>query len=1312
MEYKILKIKNNALFNNKKEYDLSQFGNILDKRYEKVLKNLLQIKSRGESSIFTPVNKSNIDLFSILKLRDINDIYSKYSFKIKIPRTTMSEIEEIIKTINTKKELMDQKEKLNLSQNFINLFEFNNKDDLQDQKQWKRFKKEVLEKSKENIASFNSRWTRFVKNVNDIYDQTNIWPLYIGTYFIKGNFNGKSIYAPLIYKEVEIKEEENEMYIHSRSESIIINEKLMFFLEEYKNINIPEISKDVEKISFFDCTSELNHFFRELIQFDDFHVLGKFEKLKATDVVDPEITREKGIILSICNPVGSSLRKSVLELIKERKLDNNLIKSKNEFFGFDDGDFVEKIIDKQEAIPRICRTDLSQEKAIMSALNDSTIIIGPPGTGKSQTIANIIANILYENKTALFISQKKVALQVVLERLKLLRFFTLQLVENNGKIKNDEKEDFYRNLNKYLEIISKAGYSSNNTYNNEFTPIISKEQIEYWKSKEFNISDEDIKLFCRLKASIKKMDKKLIESFSTKRKDYESLTEDSINIFNYLKEILNKSFNMKFLESVLNNLEGLNNLKQEEISKFIQFINIYNQDSIRLIDKNKLAIFLRDREKISSISWDEIRVFKKIFILNSSTENNIKQMLIEVNNIFNELKSINKLKYVDKMYVLSYTEDKNIFAKEFEINKKQKYMFKYWDKDFKKWWSINQKFKNVITKYSISRNLIEFLYENNNDINKYIEDTEFFIFMMKEKINFDAYEELKKNLTILHSWLKYYDFLNVVNFYSLNESAIYILKGNQKLLKSFADQFDFYSMINEYKIKYYDIELIRQVRNLDKLIELYDVYENHHSDFLPTTNEFKEDIKKITKKVIDDSFKVLNSFTAEEKEKFRKLKGRIERAFTKPYILISLFKDIFKKMFNVVVSTPESLATYIDFINEKYDYVIFDEASQMFLEKAIPFLAIGKKIIIAGDNQQMQPSNWFGLRVDEEEDEQEDENIDSLLDYAVNSGVIKQDLELNYRSDSANLTTFSSKHFYDSKLKCVDNRKKTIPNSIEVFDINGTWKDNTNEEEARMMIKLLKENINRYERIILLTFNANQMELVNYILSEEEKEIYRKIWIDRKVILKNLENIQGDEADLVIISVGYTRDSKLASTYICRPGGRNALNVAITRAKSKMIVLKSIKSNEVTSQNNNVQLFKYWLNFIESTENHQRNYSISSDAISNEILKTESKFEEAILGWLSEQSFRKHVRPVAQYEVGSYRIDIALLDLTTNAFLLGIEVDGFKYHSTARQKYNDEIRQNFIESKGYKIMRIPELLWETNKEKIINEINSYLETFN
>lgn len=1309
MEYKILEIKHNKLIRDFKELDEKIKNN---EKFAKILNNLLAIKTRGDSAIFTNINKTNIDLFSIFNEGDINQIFTNPNFKVKIKRDSIDRIKKLINNIKTKKELIELKDDLNISTYKINNFKFKDDIILQEQDQWDLFKRQIIELNKEKISTFNSRWTRFNKSVQDIYEQNNIWPLYIGTFFIKANINNKALYAPLIFKEVEIIEESNEMYIQSKNDSLLINEKLTFFLEEYRSINMPKISEQIDEATFENCVKELTHYFNKIIKFNNFNIIEKIKKLKTIEVTNLEIIREAGIALMVCNPIGSALRTAVIELMNSGKLNGNLIKSNFSGIDIEEEKFINNIINEREAIPRVCKTDFSQEKAIMSSLDDSTIIIGPPGTGKSQTISNILANIFFKNKTALFISQKKVALEVVLDRLQELRFFSLQLIENANRKNSNEKQNFYYNLQNFLKLISRGLglYGSNGTTKDcFFSPLVTKELKEYWDSKKTEIENIDIEIFANLKENISLLDDYLIDTFSEYKNEYSILTEESIEIFKLLKNSLSNKFSKEFIEKIKSNNDGLNNLKWDEVVSFINFLNLYNN-----INKDKLDFFFRHKENFNQLDWDSIEKFREMYnLVNINKKKDILSILKNINEIFIKFNLIKKIEYIDQIYLLSHTNNKETFAKEFKIDKKRILFFKIWDKNFKEFWNIKETFKNNIEKYNISRLLVNYLIGHWKYFDTWITNTSFIQFLVENDISKDVYTNLKCNLNNLNSWLKYFDFLKIINSYSLDENLIYTLKENQKLFDFWIFKFDFFELIYKYDITFENVKIINKITNAKNLKEIYYIYKEHHSNLIPNSNNYKSDKNTIFKSLVINVLREIENFDLETKEKFRKLKGRIERAFTKPYSLVSLFKEIFKKLFKVVVSTPESLATYVDFLNEEYDYIIFDEASQMFLEKAIPFLAIGKKIIIAGDDQQMQPTNWFGLRVDDEEQEQEEENIDSLLTYAINSGIKKQILELNYRSDHANLTSFSSKHFYDSKLKCLDNKnaQNNTSNSIEIVNVNGEWIDKTNEVEAYKMIELLKENINKYEKIILLTFNASQMDLVDFILSKDEPEIYKRISIDRTIILKNLENIQGDEADLVIVSIAYTKDTKLSGTYICREGGKNALNVAITRAKKKMIILKSIDSSEINPTNENIQLFKYWLSFIEATKEEQKNYSIPKESIFDSIVNVESNFEKEVLEWLAKQEFSRDVYATSQFSVGSYRIDIALIDSKTNQFLIGIEVDGYKYHSSPRQKYNDEIRQNFIEDKGYKLMRIPELLWKTNKSKILEEINEYISIY-
>lgn len=1304
MEFENIKIVEKTNSNNKDIW----------KRFDKSLKNLLAIKTRGDNSVFMKINKSSsFDLYSILDSNDLNKILINSSFSIKIPRISKKEFVKQINEIDDIDEMITFLEEYNISKWIINQIEFEKDDNeinlISECEKWEEIYESILYSIEEQIKNFNVQWNRFIKQANDIYEQTNIWPLYINTYFIKGNIS-KAIYAPLICKEIEIVNRANDFYIESKNETLLINEKISFILEENLNWTMAKINEEKESISINECIKELDILFKEIIKKDNYTLINKFNRLNTSDVTNNDFVLSPGIVLSISNPVGSNLRKALIDLIQNGKIKENENLLAKDLSISNDNNLIEKIIN-QEKIARICKTDLSQEKAIISSLDKSTIIIGPPGTGKSQTISNIITNILNKNKTALFISQKKVALEVVLDRLQDLKWFTLQLSDYGSQTSSckKEKEWFYKNLNTWKKYIEGFGDTNNNP-SNQFDSLISNELIKYWNTKDSNVSVNDIEIFAKLKNTFDNFDESIIAFYMTNKEILDTISNEELLFYlRFCKEILPIIDANKILNFDLK-MKDLFNIDNSVIAKSFE-----TKEELSNLTEEDFLIINLNKNVFKNIIWE---IYEKIQAIEKVS--NVKdEQFIELINSFvlyiQEFQSLNLNLVVDNIFLDCYQNlNINKLAKKYDFKKSGFLFNRKYPKSFL---DLNKYYKNLISfinKYNIDQPFLQLLLNNKNLLINCQDYLTIYLFIKTKNIDILTLEKIKSILDIV---LEINTCLKLIRSFNVTSNQIFDIKSNENYFHKIIKNWSLYNNMYDLNIKdYLYLELLKSVDNVESLMKLENNFVNYHNLEVPKVNDFIEnnDKNKVLKQLKNAFNKKLEKLSNFEIKEFQKLMGKINRQFTKPSTLISTSKNLFKKFFNIVVGTPENLASYVDFSNDHYDYIIFDESSQIFLEKALPFMAIGDKIIIAGDNQQMRPSNWFNNRVSSSEEELEDENIDSLLEYAINSGIKEQYLELNYRSNFANLTTFSSKHFYESNLKCLDKKmdKNIDTNSIQVIDVNGEWDSSFNEKEARKMIEVLSKNLNLYNKIILLTLNAEQLKCVDEIIAIEYPELYKLILNTDKIILKSLENIQGDEADLVIISVAYTNKTKLAQTYVCRPDGKNALNVAITRAKDKMIVIKSISSNEIVSTNPGVILFKEWLNFIDSNIESQKTYSINKNDISNAILVTESTFEEEVINWLSKQTFNKEVKLIAQFPVGSYRIDVALFDANNEKFILGIEIDGYRYHSSSEQKYNDLIRQNFIESKGYPILRIPEIRWKTKKDQILLDINKFIDQIN
>ena len=1310
MGFKFLKLNTGGNISSNSLLKKNQSNN----KYNKILNNLLDVKP-SDPALLLKLSKNNLCLFSLLKKEDLNTIYRNPYFKIKIPRMLGTDVVNLLNKINYVHEIIQYQDELCLTNSLIAKWKLNPQLPLRDHQNWDLIKQEILENANQKITYFSRQWSQYVKNVNDIYIQTNIWPLYIGTYFIQFKIENKSIYSPLVLKEVEIIfDDKNDFYIVSRNSSAILNEKLSYIFEYSRNDIIPEVNDSDSSLE--DVVGEINQYLveKKIVAAWDANkkfFLDKFKKNNANDIDNADVKIMPGIVLSVFNPIGSALRKAVINLIAKNKLNDDLISSKNDYFVNNDGEIVNKILDQKASIFRICPTDISQEKAILACLEDSAIIIGPPGTGKSQVIANILANILVNNKKALFISQKKVALEVVLERMKKLKYFMLQLVENTSSIVKSSKEHFYNNLKAFLELITDSENDFDFDGQTNRKCLISNKLFSYWKGKEElsknNVSENDLDLFYELKSKLNNFNLNLLNFIYENRFKFSEIKEYDWDFYQKLSDLLGERLSAEFITDMLNNQQLLIRLRLNEIFSFFQLEKSF---------KNELGIdfliFLSNfRNKFVKVNYEIIDNFWDFFHKISDFDNT-EIILKKFNNAFLWFDQYKKLDCVEKMVDFIPRIKKKEFIKKF-VEKGDRSLFSLaYRKEIKVLWSCYLLILETIESYQLTVNFVKDLYKKNHLISFWIENIDF----LKQIRNFDILREnwdlIRENVHNLDGWIEFFGLIQIIKKYDLNQEILTFLQDNLSSLKWLPTNLVFLNSLKKYLFSYESFQLINKISNFQAITAILNLYDKFNIERVPTMDEFESaenDILKILVKKFKDEYK---KFSADVQRRMRSLKGKIEHAVASPIKLIYAYKDIFPKLFNVVVSTPEALATYVDFENDEYDYVIFDEASQIFLEKAIPFLPIGKKIIIAGDDKQMQPSNWFGIRSESNTGELEvDEDIDSLLDYGVNLGMRQHLLELNYRSQFANLITFSSKHFYESKLKALDeNANKSLLNPIEVINVVGEWKNQVNEVEVEKMVEILKENNQKYEKIILLTLNAPQCALLNDYLAQHEPQIYKNdVLINRSLILKNLENIQGDEADLVIISTCYTKDAALSLTYVGRSSGKNALNVAITRAKSKMIVIKSINSSEIVSQNPDVLLFKQWLAFLELNSSEQRSYSIPSNNLKSELIKAESSFEQDVINWLSKQTFVYPFNILSQYEVGSYRIDIALVHPQTNKFLLGIEVDGWKYHSSWSKRYNDFMRQEYIESKGYKLMRIPEIRWKTNKFSIKNDITKKLQ---
>lgn len=439
--------------------------------------------------------------------------------------------------------------------------------------------------------------------------------------------------------------------------------------------------------------------------------------------------------------------------------------------------------------------------------------------------------------------------------------------------------------------------------------------------------------------------------------------------------------------------------------------------------------------------------------------------------------------------------------------------------------------------------------------------------------------------------------------------------------------------------------------------------------------------------------------------------------------------------------TPEVVSDIIPFEKNIFDLVIFDEASQLYVEKSIPAIYRAKKVVVAGDQKQLKPSSLGQGRILDEIDE--DEVSDGFLEYeslldAARYKYKHTMLNYHYRSKYEELIAFSNYAFYNGKLMVTSPAQKLDKKPIERIKVeNGLWIDKKNEQEANQVVKLVKEILNsrkNNETIGVITFNSSQMNLIEDLIEKEkmiDANFATKMLSEENrhyngenisFFVKNIESVQGDERDIIIFCIGYAKNEKgrvaINFGWLNQDGGENRLNVAISRAKQKIYVVTSIEPEELTvdyTKNDGPKLFKQYLEYVKALNDGQYDLVkslllslLDRNESDQQQLTFDSVFEEEVCDKLIEQGYNVET----QYGVGGYRIDLVIKSKDGKNNILGIECDGRLYHSSKYARERDYHRQKYLESRGWKIYRIWSTNWWKNPDLEIKKIIKFIEKMN
>ena len=427
--------------------------------------------------------------------------------------------------------------------------------------------------------------------------------------------------------------------------------------------------------------------------------------------------------------------------------------------------------------------------------------------------------------------------------------------------------------------------------------------------------------------------------------------------------------------------------------------------------------------------------------------------------------------------------------------------------------------------------------------------------------------------------------------------------------------------------------------------------------------------------------------------------------------------------------SPLSVSQYVESAGQMFDAVIFDEASQVCPEDAISAILRGKQVIVVGDSKQLPPTRFFDKVTDEDDEDEiiEDEGerpgrSESILQEFAGTGYRSRMLQWHYRSRHESLIAFSNAHFYQGRLH-------TFPTPLSGHR-DGVWleyvedglydrgRTRRNRPEAERVVDLIFEHVQRRPGqslgVVALSM-AQQTAIADALESRlkqhpELRAYESALWEDDSggFFIKNLESVQGDERDVIILSTGYGRDAtgKVAQNFgpVIRKGGERRLNVAVTRARHRLIVVTSLRASDIRGENlsDGARVLRDYLEYAEQGPAVLARQTVAAPASLASALPTfESPFEEAVYTALQARGLALDT----QVGCSGYRIDLAVRDpANPGRYLLGIECDGATYHQSKTARDRDRLRQRHLENLGWRVHRIWSRDWVRSPANEVNRV--------
>ncbi len=1173
-----------------------------------------------------------------------------------------------------------------------------------------------IESIYENLLSMSNHINYLYRETLAIEKETGKYDLYIGYPFVEGRFkDGSFVRAPFYLFPVELEVKNNRWYIRNNpARDPMVNKVFLFAAQKCQQSSI----KVYDTPDFSELTREtlVQHILQEL---DDMGMVCQpfeYDYAKLTSYTNATVPNYKYGELRLIPyvvagqfPISNSIYTDY-ELLEDEEDYNESLKElltnvsvNNVSEGFD----FSKIDLPRKDLFTIAPIDFSQETAIKALTKTNQLVIyGPPGTGKSQTIGNMISDALAKGKKILMVSQKRAALDVLYNRLSPIQA-KLMLIHDANKDKNK----FYTKLRSQIEdgfdYISHNGkieFEENAIKVDSLLDELKLLEHELTHKRPFGISLQQ--MYMKTKGIFSQEDPRY--SYYKKFREDNPFMDVDYDTLNSSFEKLNKQ---PFIVDTY--------FKYARLIEEFSYLPVFSRPMTFMEKEGVIDV----SHKIETYQKD-LTGLDKIIVAHISKYYTVNRLILSDKELSDYAKGYNK-----------------------EIN------HGLIDNDKAKWWNVPKVIGYALKSNERKNNMTKFLAEEakykelfavcGHLFNQVFSDLKELLELMNSdgrKRVISEIKDLSKMLLCMEgikSSLTNQDYYNelLVSIHALDVSDLMLLEYS----------FDHASNVDEMGImldNLFDFIILEHIHRIEKtegFNEFY-LYFNRFNQIIDEINDLSSKNETLTASIVTSLWNdKMQLFQGDASYKELKRQAEKKRRLWPIRNMIFEFSTMLLNMYPCWLMSPETVSDVLPLQADMFDLIIFDEASQMFVENAIPTIYRGAKVVVAGDDKQLRPTSTFMSRFEEDDEEFLDIETaaaleeESLLDLAkVNYDQVH--LNYHYRSRFSELIQFSNHAFYGARLNVSPNRIKFHYDgspAIERIKVKGFWENRRNSVEANRIVDLvdhLLKNRNDSETIGIITFNINQKDLIEDLLDarcqidETFKSLYQEELVRKKkdedvsIFVKNIENVQGDERDIIIFSVGYAanKQGKISVNFgsLSQDGGENRLNVAVSRAKKKTYVVTSIEPEELyvsKTKNDGAKLFRKYLEYAKVVSDKQfdkQEMLLEHMAKSKSAIFTEDEFRDQLASRLRELGLSIETKVGS----GKYALDLAVWDDRHQAFVLGIECDSTLYGNEQTTLERDIYRSRFYKARSWDVVRVWAYDWWRNPNQVLEMIRDHLDS--